>query len=321
MDEHLGYAKHAVEGRNQGNSRNGTRSKTVLTEIGPVDIEVPRDRDGSFDPQTVRKGQRRLGGRRLDGHLADAKGLTTGEIQAHLAEMYCDRRSPGRRSPKITDRGARGAWPSGRPGRWTGSTRWCSSTPSWSRSATARSPTGPSTWPSASTWTANATCLGMWVGHRRRGRQVLAAGAHRDQEPRRRRRLHRRAATGSRACPSRSGDLAPGRSCRPVCVHLVRNSLRYASKKHWAQMCRDLRADLHRRQRADAAEARFDEFADTWGDRYPAMIDTLGTSLGRVRAVPGVPRRAPHESSTRRMRLSTRARRVVWGCQWATITS
>ena len=62
MDEHLGYAKHAVEGRNHGNIRNGTRSKTVLTEIGPVDIEVPRDRDSSFDPQTVRKGQRRSTG-------------------------------------------------------------------------------------------------------------------------------------------------------------------------------------------------------------------------------------------------------------------
>src|SRR4026207_2161814 len=45
MDQHLGYPKHAGEGRNHGNSRNGTKSKTVLTEIGPVDIEVPRDRD------------------------------------------------------------------------------------------------------------------------------------------------------------------------------------------------------------------------------------------------------------------------------------
>ncbi|MET0458299.1 MAG: transposase, partial [Ilumatobacteraceae bacterium] len=60
MDEHLGYSKHAVEGRNHGNSRNGTRSKTVLTEIGPVEIDVPRDRDASFEPLTVRKHQRRL---------------------------------------------------------------------------------------------------------------------------------------------------------------------------------------------------------------------------------------------------------------------
>jgi putative transposase len=62
MSEHLGYDKHAVEGRNGGNSRNGTRSKTVLTDVGPVEIEVPRDRDGSFEPRTVRKRQRRLGG-------------------------------------------------------------------------------------------------------------------------------------------------------------------------------------------------------------------------------------------------------------------
>jgi transposase-like protein len=59
MSEHLGYDKHAVEGRNRGNSRNGTRSKTVLTDIGPVDIDVPRDRAGSFDPKTVKKRQRR----------------------------------------------------------------------------------------------------------------------------------------------------------------------------------------------------------------------------------------------------------------------
>ena len=88
MSEHLGYDKHAVEGRNRGNSRNGTRAKTVLTDIGPVDIDVPRDRDGSFDPKTVKKRQRRLGG--VDAMVISlcAKGLTTGEISAHLAEVY-----------------------------------------------------------------------------------------------------------------------------------------------------------------------------------------------------------------------------------------
>src|SRR3978361_2011552 len=62
MDTHLGYAKHAVEGRDGANARNGTRSKTMITDIGTVLIEVPRDRDGTFEPQTVRKHQRRLGG-------------------------------------------------------------------------------------------------------------------------------------------------------------------------------------------------------------------------------------------------------------------
>src|SRR2546421_13023767 len=53
LDEHLGYPKHAIEGRNTGNSRNGIRSKSVLTEVGEVELDVPRDRDGSFEPKNV----------------------------------------------------------------------------------------------------------------------------------------------------------------------------------------------------------------------------------------------------------------------------
>ena len=79
MSEHLGYDKHAPEGRNRGNSRNGKRTKTVLTDAcGEVDIEVPRDRHGSFAPVVVRKRQRRLG--EVDQIVLSlyARGLTTG---------------------------------------------------------------------------------------------------------------------------------------------------------------------------------------------------------------------------------------------------
>jgi putative transposase len=62
MSSHLGYDKHAAEGRNKGNSRNGVRSKTVITEVGPVELEVPRDRAGTFEPATVPKRVRRLRG-------------------------------------------------------------------------------------------------------------------------------------------------------------------------------------------------------------------------------------------------------------------
>ena len=88
MSEHLGYDKHDPAGRDGGNSRNGTRAKTVLTEIGPVEIEVPRDRDGSFEPVIVRKRQRRLDG--IDQLVLSltARGLTTGEIAAHFEEVY-----------------------------------------------------------------------------------------------------------------------------------------------------------------------------------------------------------------------------------------
>ncbi|MFN2534084.1 MAG: transposase, partial [Pseudonocardiaceae bacterium] len=88
MSEHLGYDKHDPMGRNGGNSRNGTRTKTVVTEIGPVDIEVPRDRDGSFAPAIVRKRQRRLDGVDEIVLSLTARGLTTGEIAAHFAQVY-----------------------------------------------------------------------------------------------------------------------------------------------------------------------------------------------------------------------------------------
>ena len=89
LAEHLGYDKHAVEGRRSGNSRNGTRVKTVLTEhAGAVEIEVPRDRSGSFEPQIVKKRQRRLEGVDTIVLSLVAKGLTTGEVSAHFAEVY-----------------------------------------------------------------------------------------------------------------------------------------------------------------------------------------------------------------------------------------
>lgn len=88
ITDHLGYDKHDPAGRGTGNSRDGTRSKTVLTDVGPVEIDMPRDRDASFEPKIAAKRQRRLGG--VDEMVISlaAKGLTTGEISAHLAEVY-----------------------------------------------------------------------------------------------------------------------------------------------------------------------------------------------------------------------------------------
>jgi putative transposase len=62
ITDHLGYGKHDAAGRDGGNSRNGYRPKTVLTEVGPVEVVVPRDRDGSFEPKIVAKRKRRLSG-------------------------------------------------------------------------------------------------------------------------------------------------------------------------------------------------------------------------------------------------------------------
>ena len=88
MDDHLGYSKNDPAGRNGGNSRNGHRAKTVLTEAGPVEISVPRDRESGFEPRIVAKRQRRLNGLEEMVISLSAKGLTHGEISAHLLEIY-----------------------------------------------------------------------------------------------------------------------------------------------------------------------------------------------------------------------------------------
>lgn len=84
ITDHVGYDKHDPAGKGSGNSRNGTRAKTVLTDVGPVEVRVPRDVAGTFEPRIVRKRQRRLSG--VDDLVLSlsAKGLTHGEIAAHL---------------------------------------------------------------------------------------------------------------------------------------------------------------------------------------------------------------------------------------------
>ena len=156
LDDHLGYARHDPAGRDGGNSRNGHRAKTVLTDVGPVEIDVPRDRDGQL--RAADRGQ---------AAAAAGRGRRPGDLPGRQGPDH--RRGPGAPGRDLRRRGVPGddlhdhrpgagaAWPSGSPGRWTRSTRCCSSTSSTSRSATARSPTGPSTSSSASPSTASGT--------------------------------------------------------------------------------------------------------------------------------------------------------------------
>ena len=85
---HLGYPKGEVRPTGQGNQRNGTSRKRLITDEGVIDLEVPRDRDGSFEPQIVEKGQRRFTG--FDDKIVSmyARGMTVREIQGHLEEIY-----------------------------------------------------------------------------------------------------------------------------------------------------------------------------------------------------------------------------------------
>ncbi|GKQ40723.1 hypothetical protein ALMP_72460 [Streptomyces sp. A012304] len=165
LTDHLGHepGERAEGGRE--NYRNGHRSKTVLTEAGPVAIAVPRDRAGSFEPQLVKKRQRRLGGVDEMVLSLSAKGLTRGEISAHLAEVYGAEVSKSTISP-ITDSVMAGMteWQN-RP--LTASTR--------SSSSTAWSPTGPSARRSRSR-RGTPGHPGSVDRRRRGGREVLAPG-------------------------------------------------------------------------------------------------------------------------------------------------
>jgi putative transposase len=102
LTHHLGYERGDPVGRGSGNSRNGHSAKTVLTEDGELDLSIPRDRAGTFEPQLVPKGQTRLDG--FDGKIVSlyARGLTVREIQGHLQELYGVEVSPDLIS-RVTD--------------------------------------------------------------------------------------------------------------------------------------------------------------------------------------------------------------------------
>ena len=133
MNLHLGYRPGEDKPEGQANERNGASGKTLLTERGPVRVELPRDRDGSFAPILIPKHERRFAG--FDDRIIAmyARGMSVREIQAFLAETAPrSRRTSSARSPTRS-------WPRPSPGRtdrWRRCTRWCSSTRCGSRSAT-----------------------------------------------------------------------------------------------------------------------------------------------------------------------------------------
>jgi putative transposase len=102
MTEHLGYPKHGSTSAQTGNSRNGTSRKTLKGDFGEVELETPRDRNGEFAPQIIKKNQTRWTG--FDDKILSmyARGMTTREIQGHLEEMYQVEVSPSLIS-EVTD--------------------------------------------------------------------------------------------------------------------------------------------------------------------------------------------------------------------------
>lgn len=267
MTAHLGYAKHDPAGRDGGNCRNGTRTKTVLTEIGPVDIDVPRDRDGTFEPRIVAKRQRRLAGVDEMVISLSAKGLTTGEVQAHLAEVYGSDISRDTISA-ITDRvvGEMAEWQN-RPLERIYPVIFIDAMVVKIRDGqVANRPIY-----TAIGVTIDGTCdiLGLWVGAGGKGAKywlgVLTEIKNRGVDD-----VCIVVCDGLKGLPD-AIEATWSRAIVQTCVlHLIRNTFRLASRADWDTMAKDLRPVYTAINEADAA-AKLNEFHDTWGDKYPAI--------------------------------------------------
>lgn len=267
MAEHLGYDKHDPAGRDGGNSRNGTRSKTVVTEVGPVEIEVPRDRDGTFAPVTVRKRQRRLQG--VDSMVLSlcAKGLTTGEISAHLVEVFGTEVSRETIS-KITDavlaemsdwliRPLERVYPvvfidaivvKVRDGQVANRAFY---------TAVGVTVDGQrdilGIWPSSGGEGAKFW-LGVLTELRNRGVGDVCIVV----------------CDGLKGLPDAITTIWPLAVVQTCVLHLLRNTFRLVSRQHWDRMAKDLRPVYTAINEAEAKE-RFGEFAETWCEQFPAI--------------------------------------------------
>jgi transposase-like protein len=267
MDEHLGYTKHDSTGRNGGNSRNGSRSKTVITEVGPVDISVPRDRDSSFEPATVKKRQRRLNG--VDSMVISltAKGLTTGEVQAHLAETYGTDVSRETIS-KITDRvlDDLAEWQN-RPLDRVFPVIFIDAIVVKIRDGQVAN--RPVYTAIGVTVDGKREILGLWVGTGGEGAkywlQVLTEIKNRGVDD-----ACIVVCDGLKGLPESIEATWPLAVVQTCVLHLIRNTFRLASRRDWDAMAKDLRPVYTAVNEADA-RTRLDEFHDKWGDRYPAI--------------------------------------------------
>jgi transposase-like protein len=270
LTDHLGYGHGDPAGRNGANSRNGTRDKTVLTEVGPVEISVPRDRDGTFEPVIVRKRQRRLGGVEDLVVSLVAKGLTTGEVQAHLAEIYGTQVSRQTIST-ITDRVLEGlaAWQS-RPLDPVYPVIFIDAISVKIRDGNVAN--RPIYVALGVTVDGERDVLGLWAGEHGDGEgakywlRVLTEVKNRGVGD-----VCITVCDGLTGLPDAIATVWPAAITQTCIVHLLRNSFRYASRKDWAAIAKDLKPIYTAATEAAALEA-LASFAATWEARYPAII-------------------------------------------------
>ena len=267
LTDHLGYEKGDPAGRGTGNSRNGHSGKTVLTEDGEVDLEVPRDRNGTFEPAIVPKGERRLDG--FDDRILSlyARGMTVREIQGHLHELYRIEVSPDLIS-RVTDAVLEEVreWQNRPldavyPVVFFDALRVKIRDEGLVRNKAVYLALGI-------TCQGEKEVLGLWIEQtegakfwlkvmnelRTRGvGDVLIA-----------------VVDGLTGFPDAIATVFPQTAVQTCIVHLIRNSLTFVSWKDRKKVMPDLKA-VYRAETAEAAAARLEEFEAAWGSSYPAV--------------------------------------------------
>ncbi|RIK09957.1 MAG: IS256 family transposase [Acidobacteria bacterium] len=269
LADHLGYQAYDPAGRGSGNSRNGSYPKTLKTEIGEVELAVPRDRNSTFEPQTIPKGVRRLDGLSANVISLYAKGMTTGEIESHLSEVYGTEISRETIS-KITDQVVEDmiAWQN-RPLDPLYAVVLIDAIVIKVRdSQVANRPVYVAI---GVNFEGDRDVLGLWLGP--------SGGEGAKQWAQMLTELRNRGISdvlvvccdGLKGLPDAIRGTWPDATVQTCVVHLVRNSLRYASKKHWKPIVGEMRK-IYEAPTVDAAATQLDSFAENWRETYPAMI-------------------------------------------------
>ncbi|WP_249467448.1 IS256 family transposase [Amycolatopsis thermalba] len=270
MTEHLGHEKHRAEpGRDSANVRNGTRKKTVLSDAaGEVEIEVPRDRESTFEPQIVKKRQRRLTD--VDEIVLSlyAKGMTTGEISAHFAEIYGASVSKETIS-RITDKvvAEMQDWAS-RPLDVVYAAVFIDAIVVKVRdSQVANRPFYAAI---GVTVDGRKDVLGLWPGSGGEGAKfwmsVLVDLKNRGVKD-----VFFLVCDGLKGLPEVVEQVWPAAIVQTCIIHLIRNSFRLTSRKYTDALKRDLKA-MYEAPNATAAEVALQELDDKWSAQYPALV-------------------------------------------------
>jgi len=260
LTDHVGYAPYDRAGHGSGNSRNGTRSKTVLTEIGPIDLDVPRDRAGTFEPVVVPKRRRRLGGVDEMVLSLSAKGLTHGEISAHFEDIYQAKVSKETVS-RITDQVLETMveWQN-RPLDPIYPVLFIDCINVKIREGQVAN--RPIYVAIAVTVDGERDILGLWAGEGGEGAKfwhhVLTEIKNRGVAD-----VCLLVCDGLSGLPDAVSSVWPQTIVQTCVVHLLRNSFRYASRRDWPQIAKDLKP-IYTAPTEAAALERLADFAAAW---------------------------------------------------------